>query len=109
LHQALGNSLQGLWFQENPRVNVRYEQNAQRREALGPCRWGELRFNETKSAIKDPAVRTPDMAEKGIDEAGKKYIRVTLGELDYTAVRIYSAPLVTADVARRRQLISFEY
>jgi len=42
LHQALGNSLQGLWFQENPRVNVRYEQNAQRREVLGPCRWGEL-------------------------------------------------------------------
>jgi hypothetical protein len=49
------------------------------------------------------------MAEKGIDEAGKKYIRVTLGELDHTAVRIYPAPLVTGDVARRRQLISFEY
>ena len=49
------------------------------------------------------------MAEKGIDEAGKKYIRVTLGELDQAAVRIYPAPLVTGDVARRRELISFEY
>src|SRR5687767_2338699 len=82
-------------------MNVRDEQESQWRKAAGPSGRRKLCLGQSEAFFEEPAIGTPKMADQRIDEARNDDIRVTLAELDQSAIGIDPAPLPAGHHFRR--------
>src|SRR5688572_30384944 len=77
-------------------MDIRDEQQSQRREPARPAGRRKFRLREGKAFFKQPTVWTPKMADQRVDEARNQDVRVALAELDEPAIGIDPAPFVTS-------------